>query len=432
MYYTELKNLGKSLFGIDANNTHSGNIAISASNDNFYITSSGSMKWDLKKEQIVKLKLSKLSKNDKIASVETPIHRAIIKETKSKISLHTHQINAINISLDSKNKKYFLSKHSKNSDNLFDYIYKPKDVFGKAIFGDIIVSEFKNSFAASCEMVKRIPLYLQDRKITIVQGHGPFFRAISAKNAFNLAATLEDSTLSTILMSRYGIHRFNLKHSISLKNSVIGKKVTTSKEFEYWANYNYKSRCGANGSMSKKISKTKFIFSDTSSSPTCYFPKLKEFSIDFDKGDSTLIKIHKLIYQNCKKTHCIINSSPMITTLGSFILFKSSNCEKTLSGETEASGFIKPIDVESIALYPKFGVLGISVLKSLDKNSPLLEMLKNCSGCCVVSSFGLITYGNSFEECEHSITSAKRCATFINNLFINKKIIGKNQGFKGN
>lgn len=128
-----------------------------------FITKTGVMLDELDEESIVKVDIEGNSETETIASIETPVHRAIYKNTPSLAVIHSHPPHAIVLSLTSEGEIVLNGMES--------YCFLPKI--------PIVTGE-----AGSEELAKNVAQGLQDNKGVIAKGHGTFAVGESLEKAY--------------------------------------------------------------------------------------------------------------------------------------------------------------------------------------------------------------------------------------------------------
>ncbi len=170
--YREFQKIGALLYPT-LNNTHSGNLSMRSGKD-LIITKSGSMSPHLNLSSLVKIPIHGTSQQDKLASVELPLHRAVYEHTKWNAIVHTHPPTIIAMSL---------------SNNLF----MPIDEEGKYYNpeGIKIISALEN--IGSMEIAVKISEALKTSNGVILRGHGMFAAGETLEEAAKLISSSEHS-----------------------------------------------------------------------------------------------------------------------------------------------------------------------------------------------------------------------------------------------
>jgi hypothetical protein len=172
------------------------------------------------------------------------------------------------------------------------------------------------------------------------------------------------------------------------------------------------------------------IYCPTSAVPEGLDFPLFRIKIDFEKNDTTDLKIHKLIYQHTQQTSCMITTNPVITAEAMAILAEQFGL-KVLLGEkidipyTEKNHpVIIPIDAEAKYLNPRLGLVDIYQLTNMTEDNPILNMLRWYKGCCIVAGYGAILAGRTtLEQAAHNASSAERIGQFRIEAYINEQLL---------
>jgi L-fuculose-phosphate aldolase len=185
MPYSKLKNLyvekiiddiiftGKVLYKEGLVNSHAGNISVRFE-DSIYITKTGAMLGFLRPDDIVEVPVFAVSENDKIASSELIVHRAIYKETKAKAIIHAHPIFAVTLT-------FMLEEH-----------FQPIDNEGKLFVGSVPILDVENA-SGSQELAEKLSnLFKESKKnIVLIKKHGSFVIHEDINYALKLTSDLE-------------------------------------------------------------------------------------------------------------------------------------------------------------------------------------------------------------------------------------------------
>ncbi len=449
--YKNFKLLGNALGLINANNTHSGNISQTDpdNDDYFYITSSGSQIGSLVPRDIVPVKFSDVSWGDGRGSTESTIHRKLLGIPGINAVAHGHFMNCTTISFDHKEKEIFLEYIGLDKKGREEFRFSPIDLFGAYVVGSVQVGSYEQP-VGSPEMEERLPVYLKENHLTIVRGHGPFARGSSLEDCLYRLGVLEHSATLALHLRRRGYSIVNIQRKIQkegkdiffpvkphfLDESMLEQREVTDKvmiqDFEERLNYNYKNLIGAygTGSMSQKVSANEMIYCPMSAVPDgMNFPMLR-LNLDFQDDDSVDMCMHKLIYKNTIQNACMITTNPMAVADGMAILAEKYGAgvlagEKLdISYEPDNHPVVAPIDAEAIYLNPRLGLVDIHQLNDMSPENPILNMLRNYKGCCVVAGYGVISTGETtLEQAAHNASSAERIAQFRSDVYINEKMM---------
>jgi L-fuculose-phosphate aldolase len=159
-----------------------GNISLLLGND-ILITRTGSMLDDLDESQIINVDLRGPCLNDKIASTETCVHRAIYNKTSALAVIHTHSPYAVTLSL-------------------VEEAVEPIDSEGKYFLGTMPVVE--GDFGTDA-LAKSVSSALSMHNACIAKGHGVFAAGKSLKEAYAFACMAEHSSKVRYLVNVYQI-----------------------------------------------------------------------------------------------------------------------------------------------------------------------------------------------------------------------------------
>jgi L-fuculose-phosphate aldolase len=449
--YEKFSTIGAAISRVNGNNTHSGNLSLRDPDDPdcFYVTASGCQCGALIPRDIVPIKFSDVSWGDARGSTESTIHRKILKIPGVNAVLHAHYIYGSTISFDSKETQLFLQYTGTDKQGREEFRFQPVDLFGAYIVGEIKVGSYEQP-VGSPEMEERLPRYLQENRLTIVRGHGPFARGDSLEDCFYRLSVLEQSALLAINLRRRGVNVVTIQREITARGTENFFQVTPHllneaelshceiedqsvlADFTQRLNYNYNNRIGAyaTGSMSQKVTAQEMIFCPMSSVPEGLNFPLYRMRIDFQDRDSIDLKIHKLIYQNTHQNTCMITTNPLATSEGMAVLAEQYGLDVLLGQKTaisytpETHPVVCPIDGEAIYLNPRLGLVDLSQLTNDTPENPILNMLRWYKGCCIVAGYGVISTGDTtLEQAAHNAASAERIAQFRADVFINEKLL---------
>jgi len=449
--YRRFRTLGNAVGLVNGNNTHSGNISQRDpdNEDYFYITASGSQIGSLVSRDIVPVKFSDVSWGDGRGSTESTIHRKILSIPGINAVAHGHFMNCTTISFDHKDKEIFLEYLGMDAKGREEFRFSPIDLYGSFIVGSVQVGTYEQP-VGSPELEERLPLYLKENRLTIVRGHGPFARGASLEDCLYRLSVLEHSATVALFIRRRGFQIVDVQRKINaagkekffpvkphlLDESILLKREVTDKvmiaDFEERLNYNYKNKIGAygTGSMSQKVSADQMIYCPMSAVPDGMdFPMLR-IDLDFKDDDSIDLFMHKLIYKNTIQNACMITTNPMAVAEGMVILAEKYG-SGVLAGEKIDIPYepndhpvVAPIDAEAIYLNPRLGLVDIHQLENRTPENPILDMLRNYKGCCVVAGYAVISTGDTtLEQAAHNASSAERIAQFRSDVYINEQMV---------
>ncbi len=154
-------------------NSHAGNISV-RHNDSIYITKTGSMLGFLTDKEIVDVPVYKTSKQDKEASSELIVHRAIYQKTDYTAIIHTHPVNAVALSFKLKD------------------VFIPIDNEGKLFLGEVPIIEVEHP-SGSPELAEALSDFFKNsgKNVVIVKRHGSFVAHRNLNYALKLTSDLE-------------------------------------------------------------------------------------------------------------------------------------------------------------------------------------------------------------------------------------------------
>lgn len=448
--FQKLKTIARAVGRVNGNNTHSGNFSMRdpLDEDLFHITAGGSQCGDLIPQDIVPIRFSGVSWGDARGSSESTIHRSILSQPGVNAVIHSHHLNIIYISFDTKETGLFLDYLGTDDQNREEYLFHPVDLYGSHIVGGVKVGSFIQP-VGSVEMEQRIPLYLKDNHLTIVRGHGPFVRGNCPEDALCRLDLLESSAALLLNLARRGVDVVRLQKKLRAdKNAFfpsstsildftkpVERDVTDASiiaDFEQRLNYNYNTSIAAfgTGSMSQKISADEMIYCPMSSAPEgLEFPLVRKSLVATDT-DSMDESLHKLIYRHTHQNTCMITTNPLATAegmtmlaelYGESVLFDSN---PNIEYSADKHPVVLPIDAEAIYLNPKVGLVDISQVANRTPENPILNMLRWYKGCCIVAGLGVISTGETtLEQAAHNASSAERIAQFRSSVFINHHLL---------
>lgn len=448
--FHKLRIIGKAVGRVNGNNTHSGNFSMRdpLDSDLFHITASGSQCGDLIEQDIVPIRFSGVSWGDARGSSESTIHRSVLSLPGVRSVIHSHHLNTIYVSFDSRENPLFLDYLGLDDQGREEFLFHPVDLSGSFIVGGVKVGSFLQP-VGSLEMEERIPAYLKDNQLTIVRGHGPFARGSSPEDALYRLDMLESSAALLLHLRRRGVDVIALQQKIRENASAFfgcSPRITNFEQlavhevndasivedFRQRLNYNYNTAIAAfgTGSMSQKISSEEMIYCPMSSVPEeMDFPLLRK-PIAFCDTDTTDERVHKLIYRHTHQNTCMITGNPLATaegmavlaeTCGEQVLFES---EPSISYTSDHHPVVLPIDAEAIYLNPKVGLVHFRELNDLTAENPILNMLRWYKGCCIVAGYGVISTGETtLEQAAHNASSAERIAQFRASVYLNHRLL---------
>lgn len=170
--WQEISKFGKKLVQYGFVNSHFGNISVRVGNK-ILITRSGSMLDELNKNSFVEVAVDKPGKSDKIASMETPVHREIYKQTPALAVIHAHCPFAVVLSMVMKKNKI-----------------KPDDVESKYFLKEIPIIA---GMSGSPELAADSANALKNHRAIIVKDHGVITVGKNIEEAYTHICIVEHS-----------------------------------------------------------------------------------------------------------------------------------------------------------------------------------------------------------------------------------------------
>ena len=154
-------------------NSHAGNISVRYG-DSIYITKTGAMLGFLTEKDIVKVPVFGKSQQDKEASSELIVHRAIYQNTVYSAIVHAHPVNAVALSFKLKD------------------VFIPIDNEGKLFLGEVSIIEVEHP-SGSPELAKALSDFFKgsEKNVVIVKRHGSFVAHKNLNYALKLTSDLE-------------------------------------------------------------------------------------------------------------------------------------------------------------------------------------------------------------------------------------------------
>ncbi|MDD5455942.1 MAG: class II aldolase/adducin family protein [Candidatus Margulisbacteria bacterium] len=171
--FKQIQRVGKKLFNLGLNNSHSGNISVRSGNF-VYITHTGSMLDDLKLKSIVKVHITDKTEKDKNASMELIVHRAIY-QSNPQVNAIVHAHAPYSVIMGIKNREII-----------------PVDMEGQYYLKCIPVMKVKNTIA-SADVAKGIKKYTQNNNTVIVDKHGVFAWGKTLEEAYHYISVTESA-----------------------------------------------------------------------------------------------------------------------------------------------------------------------------------------------------------------------------------------------
>jgi L-fuculose-phosphate aldolase len=179
--WQEISRFGKKAVFSGLTSSRFGNISLLLG-DKIFITCTGSMLDELEEELVVEVDLSSPCDQDKIASSETCVHRAIYQSTTNQAIIHTHSPYAVALSL--------LEREAA----------EPLDSEGIIFLGTMPIVE---GHFGTDKLARAVSFALQTHKACIARGHGVFAGGKSLIDAYTSACMAEHSSQVRYLVKAY-------------------------------------------------------------------------------------------------------------------------------------------------------------------------------------------------------------------------------------
>lgn len=179
--WQEIAKFGTKVVASGLTSSRFGNISL-CQGEKISITCTGSMLDELDQSNVVEVDLNCPCDQDRIASSETCVHRAIYQSTANKAVIHTHSPYAVALSL--------LEKDS----------VEPLDSEGIFFLGAMPIVE---GHFGSDRLAKSASAALQSHKACIARGHGVFASGMTLSEAFTAASMAEHSSKVRYLVKVY-------------------------------------------------------------------------------------------------------------------------------------------------------------------------------------------------------------------------------------
>ncbi|MFH2000065.1 MAG: class II aldolase/adducin family protein [Planctomycetota bacterium] len=346
------QNVGRALLLYDAEDSHSGNIAMrfrdDAGKDRIAITSTGSQKGDLEPNHICILSATKTDSGYYKASSETDVHARILSIDGVSASLHAHTKDLIIVTLDDDDKP---SRPGP---------FVPIDPLGYYMLDGMVPVDWVEVPSGGTDMAEKIPARLQDHKATLIQGHGTFTRGRTVQEAFYRICIANNSGYIVRLLERLGVDVEPLRRKIEENAETLFSYPPTPytvddddrcdfpheteiiHEFRKTGARIFESRISPfhTGSLSVRGIKT-MLYAPKASMPRDLPGPLLEIPLGPDASDLKEIEIHKAIYASGNFqtiAHCYV---PEAEVLANYVL----------PWEKDLPTRVVPIDAEGSFLY---------------------------------------------------------------------------------
>jgi L-fuculose-phosphate aldolase len=179
--WQEISRFGKKAVFSGLTSSRFGNISL-LQGDKIFITCTGSMLDELDESQVAEVHLVSTCDQDKIASSETCVHRAIYQSTTNRAIIHTHSPYAVALSL------------------LEQTAAEPLDSEGIIFLGTMPIVE---GHFGTDKLARAVSFALQTHKACIARGHGVFAGGKSLSDAYTSACMAEHSSQVRYLVKAY-------------------------------------------------------------------------------------------------------------------------------------------------------------------------------------------------------------------------------------
>ncbi len=179
--WRQISRFGEKAVAAGLTSSRFGNISV-ALETGILITCTGSMLDELDESQIVHVDLAGSCPQDRIASSETCVHRAIYQRTSHRAIIHTHSPYAVALSL------------------LEEGQVMPLDSEGVIFLGPVPIVE---GGLGSAELASVASSALHDHQACIARGHGVFAAGRNLTEAFSAACMTEHSAQVRYLVKAY-------------------------------------------------------------------------------------------------------------------------------------------------------------------------------------------------------------------------------------
>jgi L-fuculose-phosphate aldolase len=184
--WQEISRFGKKLIISGLTSSRFGNISL-LQGGKIFITCTGSMLDELEEALVVEVDLGCPCDQDKIASSETCVHRAIYRSTTNQAVIHTHSPYAVALSL------------------LEQKAAEPLDSEGMVFLGAMPIVE---GHFGTDDLAKAVSFALQTHKACIARGHGVFAAGNSLSDAYTAVCMAEHSAQVRYLVKAYSGEKF--------------------------------------------------------------------------------------------------------------------------------------------------------------------------------------------------------------------------------
>jgi L-fuculose-phosphate aldolase len=182
----EMARIGRKMVSAGLTSSRFGNISVLRGNA-IIITCTGSMLDELDESQVVEVDLAGACPQDKIASSETCVHRAIYNQTAARAVIHAHSPYAVALSLIERD------------------LVEPIDSEGRSFLGTMPIVD--GQFGSN-DLAKNVSFALSQHAACIARGHGVFASGVSLTGAYTVACMAEHSS-----QVKYLVHNFRSRRS---------------------------------------------------------------------------------------------------------------------------------------------------------------------------------------------------------------------------
>jgi len=446
--YNAMATAGRAIMLTGGNNTHSGNISVRHPDDreSFFITTSGSQQGALVPSDIVPLKFKEVSWGDGRASTESTIHRRILSIPGAEAAIHCHYLSATSVTFDTKEHQNFLT-YEGTTDGLDRFSFFPIDCTGAHLLG-AVSSDYYLEPTGSKEMEERIPVYLAQRPVTLVQGHGPFVRGDSLATCLHWLGLVEAAASLKIAARLRGVDTRALSERIRQDGanalypvtirpfdaSILGRYDTndanTVSAFKERARFNFYDAISpfGTGSMSEKVTQNEMLYCPTASAPEGFEIAIARTDLQECPEDDFELAFHKALYRNTSYKTCMFTMSPLASAEAMAVIFESFGTEALTHPDSVSIDYsdpkdhpvLRPIDAEAIYLNPRVG------LTHSDAGfDAVANMLRWHKGACVIAGRGAVGAGKvSLEQAAHHVASLENIARIRQTAHFSHRLAG--------
>jgi L-fuculose-phosphate aldolase len=172
--FEEFAWVGRDLYASGAVSSHGGNLSVRLPGDRILITRTGSMIGRLAPADLIETTLTACDDpRDVACSVELVVHRAIYAATDARAIVHAHSIHTV-------------------ARSLVEDLIVPVDSESKLRLVDVPVVTAAETIG-SAEAGRLLASALDERRVAVLRGHGPFARGESLEDAYQAISCLEAS-----------------------------------------------------------------------------------------------------------------------------------------------------------------------------------------------------------------------------------------------